>query len=369
MTVVRFLLYLISFGLPKKNVVIFNSYKNTKFSFIAKNIFLHGIMNGKVNYKFVINDEKLRNCLIDTYGDYFITSTNIKDCYTICTAKFWVTSTSPVYKFPFCNIFRKVINVWHGIPLKNIGVLDYEVSAYKSFLYKTVYRTFYTYFMVPSPSLGEVYKNSFCIGDDKVVYSGLIQPHIVTKENIKDKLGAISKDVKVILYATTWRSYDTDYFPFADFNLEKLNNYLVERDYIILIKPHHLEKSSVERFRCSNIIIVDDSYINDISHIFNSVDLLVTDYSSIYFDYLMTSDPYIIFVPYDLDKYKYERGFNMDYEYVTPGPKVKTLNDFCNEIDCFFSGRSLYKEKVEYIRVNYCGSEYNMIDKFNELIS
>ena len=56
-------------------------------------------------------------------------------------------------------------------------------------------------------------------------------------------------------------------------------------------------------------------------------DLLVTDYSSIYIDYLLTEKP-IVFLPYDKEQYLEGRGMNFGYDEVTPGPKPETMRSF-----------------------------------------
>lgn len=66
--------------------------------------------------------------------------------------------------------------------------------------------------------------------------------------------------------------------------------------------------------------------------ILNLFDLLITDYSSIYIDFLLTRKP-IVFLPYDREEYLNERGMNFPYDQVTPGPKPKSLQEFLNSIE------------------------------------
>ncbi|MGN1183628.1 MAG: CDP-glycerol glycerophosphotransferase family protein, partial [Oliverpabstia sp.] len=69
----------------------------------------------------------------------------------------------------------------------------------------------------------------------------------------------------------------------------------------------------------------------DIMEVLNIFDMLITDYSSIYIDYLLTGKP-VMFLPYDREEYLKERGMNFDYDQVTPGPKPKTLKEFLNSV-------------------------------------
>jgi len=63
----------------------------------------------------------------------------------------------------------------------------------------------------------------------------------------------------------------------------------------------------------------------------NNFDLLITDYSSIYFDYLLLDRP-IIFLPYDIDAYSGENGFTVPYDEFTPGCKPSTMTAFFHAI-------------------------------------
>ncbi|MEM8201763.1 CDP-glycerol glycerophosphotransferase family protein, partial [Morganella morganii] len=80
-------------------------------------------------------------------------------------------------------------------------------------------------------------------------------------------------------------------------------------------------------------------------------DLLITDYSSIYFDFLLLNKP-IIFLPYDIETYQSQVGLNFDYNFSTPGPKPKTQNEFIHEIHQSLTNNEYFLEKRELIN-NY----------------
>ena len=69
----------------------------------------------------------------------------------------------------------------------------------------------------------------------------------------------------------------------------------------------------------------------DINEILPAVDLLITDYSGIYLDFLLCDNP-VMFIPYDLKQYQTElRGLLFDYDLFTPGSKIDTLKNFIKE--------------------------------------
>jgi len=87
----------------------------------------------------------------------------------------------------------------------------------------------------------------------------------------------------------------------------------------------------------------------DIYDILGSIDILITDYSSIYFDYLLINRP-ILFMPVDLEEYSKKRGFVLEpYEFWTPGPKVTTIEKLVEELNIFIQNPDYYIEERKLI--------------------
>ncbi|NCC44090.1 MAG: hypothetical protein EOM18_11045, partial [Clostridia bacterium] len=166
-----------------------------------------------------------------------------------------------------------------------------------------------------------------------------------------------------VLYAPTFRDKEpTKLFPFSEFedfgreqegvtaqreeamcqnknisdSQEKLISWLEQEQIFLCIRMHLYDQTGYEWLKKldvpgSRIRFLNEDRQGDIMEILNVFDLLVTDYSSIYIDYLLTGKP-IVFLPYDQEKYLQERGMNFPYEKVTPGPKPKSLQEFLNSI-------------------------------------
>ncbi|KJG60435.1 hypothetical protein UA42_15725 [Photobacterium kishitanii] len=103
--------------------------------------------------------------------------------------------------------------------------------------------------------------------------------------------------------------------------------------------------------------------------VINQFDLVITDYSSIYFDFLILNKP-VLFLPYDLDEYINNVGLNFKFDEVTPGPKPKDQIEFITELDKLLFDSNYYNE--ERIEVNNyfnqvssgnCKRIYNFIEK------
>jgi len=108
-------------------------------------------------------------------------------------------------------------------------------------------------------------------------------------------------------------------------------NELLQRPLTIF--RFHLQNQEQTRFvETKHIRFINEDKFEDIMTVLNNFDLLVTDYSSMYIDYLLLDRP-IVFLPYDLSDYSKKRGFNFDYNLVTPGEKVTdTCEHFCDVI-------------------------------------
>ena len=161
---------------------------------------------------------------------------------------------------------------------------------------------------------------------------------------------------KYILYAPTWRdnqhqagigyTYKTE----VDFDKLKAN---LGDEYIILFRAHYLVANSFD-FDKYKGFVYDVSKVNDINHLYVISDLLVTDYSSVFFDYANLKRPEIFYM-YDLEAYGNEiRGFYIDLDEL-PGPIVQTEDELIKAINNAETDRS-YDEKYKAFN-----------DKFNYL--
>ena len=147
---------------------------------------------------------------------------------------------------------------------------------------------------------------------------------------IKKEL-SIPKNKKVILYAPTWRddqhtsgvgyTYKTE----ADFSYLKDK---LEEEYIILFRAHYFVANSFDFSKYANFVY-DVSKVDDINDLYIISDVLITDYSSVFFDYANLKRPLIFFM-YDLEYYEKDlRGFYIDLDEL-PGDIVKEEKDIVN---------------------------------------
>lgn len=150
-------------------------------------------------------------------------------------------------------------------------------------------------------------------------------------------------NAKFILYAPTWR--EDDFGKIDTYPLNSLNDVLQRENAYLLYRPHHhgeiFSRQQIESL--SNIIFLDNSIIEDTQEVLSITDYLITDYSSIFVDYLLLNRP-IIFYVFDLDKYKNRRGLVIDYnnDVMTPGKKVFNLEELVEEVKNLLNGEDKF---------------------------
>jgi len=258
-----------------------------------------------------------------------------------------------VEPYQLLNYRKNVINLWHGIPLKRVGFLDENADFNKLFKETKNYN-----FMICSSELErEIMSASFHLPIQSIWLTGSPRNDILSLKDSKllTLFPFLSK--KIILYAPTWRDNLTKvkFFPFSDFNLQEILIFLEKYDAYILLRGHRKEYEktfsglSYENKISNRVFFADRDLFPDVNDLLPYVDILISDYSSIFFDYLLLDRP-MIFIPYDYEDYNKYRGFAVDYFSYTPGPKVYTQKDFLTNIENYLNKSDCDSENRKKIR-------------------
>ncbi|MDC0336555.1 CDP-glycerol glycerophosphotransferase family protein, partial [Pseudodesulfovibrio sp.] len=261
---------------------------------------------------------------------------------------------------PLTNHAR-IIQLWHGVGFKEIGFVELKTELVWKDKNLDIERFYSNYHTVVSTSpfyTKEVFSKSFKA--DNIVDLGYPRNDILFKQTDKNsmincdmasfnKVLEMRKRTKTVLYAPTFRDDGSPMFAnWLDF--EALHNFLLESNIHLLIKAH--QYSPVElASNLSNITIYDNA--TDVYPLLPHVDIMVTDYSSIYMDYLLLDRPVIFFCP-DYERYvTHNRQFQFPYEEMTPGPKCRTqdalhdaLTSAASGVDEYADDRAALREKA-----------------------
>ena len=181
-----------------------------------------------------------------------------------------------------------------------------------------------------------------------------------------------------ILYAPTYRPgmKPTVFFPFPDYSKDILLDILDSTKSILLLRPHLTDLLKYKELRIflndlashKRIKLATHAEFTDINTFLPFIDVLLTDYSSIYHDFLLLNKP-MIFIPYDYDHYNQRSGFLYDYFENLPGPSVNTFDDFSKELCSVTSGSDNYGEKRAFLTEQiHKYSDANACERVSKLV-
>lgn len=260
-------------------------------------------------------------------------------------AGYWITNYRMLnHQFPRRG--QVYLQCWHGTPLKRLGYDIKEGDNVMNSLpevrekYRTDARKF-SYILSPSPFATEKFASAWNLNGtgqrNKIIEEGyprndrLINAADEEREELRRSLGVDGK--RVILYAPTWRDNQhtsgQGYTYKTEVDFDRLRKELGE-EYVILFRAHYLVANSFDFDRYRGFIIDVSSY-PDINDLYIASDILVTDYSSVFFDYANLGKP-MVFYMYDLEEYAGEiRGFYLSLDEL-PGLVVQDEGSLINEI-------------------------------------
>ncbi len=342
----------------KDNVVLYESFGGAGMVCNPYAIFLQLLNDpgySRMKHVWVLDHLKDHSLLLKEYENrknvVFVRHNSVQYLYYLCCAKYLFNNNSfPMY---FTKKKEQIsVNTWHGIPLKTLG-FDMPDGAEES---HNVIRCFLQsdYMLSANSFLTDIYNHAYKLAD---IYQGKIieegYPRLDTlfrfpREQVIEKLKkygvSVDASKKIILYAPTWkgkswREADTGAEQFFTFK-EKLENLIDTGKYQILVKVHKLVYEKAKNELNHEAFIPASMDANEVLSI---SDILVSDYSSIFFDYLALGRPILFYMP-DLEEYKEERGVYFGTD-VLPGPKYTTVENLAEGIEAVEKGYREYDEK------------------------
>lgn len=231
----------------------------------------------------------------------------------------------------------KFLSTWHGTPLKHL-VFDMDNVASANPLYKAIFyhqSRQWDYLVTANQFSADVFEHAFMYPAAQMLHSGYPRNDLLSAPDkaeraraIKQRLG-IPLDKKIILYAPTWR--DDDYYGVGAYKFTlKLDIARLRRElgdeYVLVLRTHYFITEHLDTTGFGDFVYNESSY-NDIAELYLISDVLITDYSSVFFDYAILKRPILYFV-YDYEKYEgVLRGFYLDMNKDLPGPLLKTNDE------------------------------------------
>lgn len=283
--------------------------------------------------------------------------TIIRQMYNLATSKVAVLDS---YCIPVSVLKHKkslyVLQIWHSIgKIKKSGyqTLDTPSGRDKKMAELMCMHKNYNNIIAGSEAFDEFYEEGFNVGKDILLHYGLprIDYLINSKEKVKSEIlkeYPEFKNKKIVLYAPTFRTYETD-------AIEKITKSYNPKDFILIVKSHHNQLLSINS---DDIYTCDDFRSVDILTV---ADYVITDYSSIALEAAILNIKLLFYV-YDYEKYNSQNGLNIDFHKTLPNCSSKDIKELIKIINNDSYDNKSYQE----FRKKYLPKE---LGKSTELIT
>ncbi|WP_159103066.1 CDP-glycerol glycerophosphotransferase family protein [Halarchaeum acidiphilum] len=251
-----------------------------------------------------------------------------------------------------------IVQTWHGNPLKQIGRDTDDFSPLRQWVQDYILRDWDVVTVTGSGTPKQTFTSAFGLSDDDLAVTGSPRNDPLYHDVEYSELDGLDEHAewrtfisnnRCILYMPTWRrgthGADGAEFDAHGLDFDTVGSFCEEHDLIFLVKLHPSESSDVGDYE--HVLELPTS--TDIYDILSEVEVLITDYSSVYFDYLLVDSP-IVFYPYDLDSFSSGKGFYFEYDEVTPGRKAFTQPELLTAIDEILSGNDTYVDERADLR-------------------
>ncbi|MBN9647138.1 CDP-glycerol glycerophosphotransferase family protein [Terrisporobacter glycolicus] len=354
----------------QNKIFIYNSKPGYQNNYAIYNYIIENKLNEK--YKIYYYMPGIEN-VIKKEKNIYLNYGLLKSMLHYITAKYVFFDTGNIRIRPSKN--QIVMNLWHGTPFKSIGFLSKNVEKD---LPRNLMNTF-SQILVSSSNMKDVYIKSFNLNNDQIFFSGHPRNDLLLSN--KDVFSELNIDRtkfdKVIMWMTTYRiSKDgrlchTSNENWSDTDLPlitnhdaiiKMNEILKKNNILLLLKMHTTSKESkvIVEGNANIKVLEEQEYISkniQLYEILGKTDALITDYSSVFIDYLLLNRP-IGFIVDDIEDYEDKNGFNLEkpLDYM-PGKHIYEFDDLEKFFNNLSTNANEYEEKR--IKVSKYFNEYN----------
>lgn len=368
-----FLEFIVSKIPLSSNILAFNSYPDYTDNAYAMFLYLHEKYGKKYKYVWLMNDEKsLQSVSLKGNNAKYVKllkKKSLKGFWYFLRAKH-VFYTHGIFESIYVRqSANKMINLWHGMPLKRIGLMDDKPVGYMHNLQYTI---------ATSTLFQHIMFKSFGIEKQCVLVTG--QPRCDLFNAPTDFFEKSEIDVakykSIGIWLPTYRKSivsteireDGDFkegeISFLDGNgLEQLNERLYKSNNLLLIKLHPMDALQNFDFKAySNIkIIKQKDFHSQLYPLLSKCDYLITDFSSVWVDFELTGKP-MAFVFDDFEKYQSNRGFTIDNLLnLLPGKIINNLDGLVE----FVNNPEYMKKDVEFNKFRDCNASKRIAEFLN----
>ena len=364
--------------IPKKNQIVFLEQSPERFYDNVKYFYLYLCRQplGDIGCVYLTRNEDLFNEL-KKHGLPVAMENSLRGKILMLRAKIAIEDGLGLGKNlkSFLLFSAQKIQLWHGTAIKKVELQKYDNHGLTRGTIPKLFWTFagrhqfYHIFVSSSDISTQNYSSAFRYataieagyprtdlffgGSDEAFMLGA---DVAGYERIKHLK---REGYKIALYMPTFRDFGGDAISDGVLDLLRLAEFGTKNRIAFILKFHvnNKRKDTIHLLSADNFVCYDNS--KDIYPVLPLADLLITDYSSVFFDFLLLDKP-VLFFPYDYEKYlEKDRGMVLDYDSVTPGTKCKTQGELEREMKAMLcDGIDHHAEK----RKETCGLFWKYID-------
>ena len=337
------------------------------------------------DYKFVWSFKNKDAHDVKKCDNLIIVKHNSKDYYKYCaSSKYWIVNSimGEHIKKKDNQIY---VQCWHGTPLKRLRN-DIEVSGSVLNTIKEIRKrndrdsSRFDYFLSPSKFATEKFTSAFNLINlgkkDIIIEEGYPRNELLftyTQDDVKrlkEKFG-VPEGKKVIFYLPTFRDNQhtsgVGYTYSLGIDFDRLKKKFGDK-YVILFSAHYFVANSMDLRKYEGLVINTNGIMDDINEAYIISDIIMTDYSSVFFDFANLKRP-MLFYMYDIDDYKGNlRDFYLDLDEL-PGPIAKTQDELEKNLENIDEISEKYKEKYKKFneKFNYLDDKDATIRVINKI--
>jgi len=251
-----------------------------------------------------------------------------------------------------------ILHLHHGIAVRK-GHLESKKSATKGDLEFAYYKKCVSYMVATSLWAADRQRMIISVPPSRTAITGYPRNDVWFNSD-KAMINSLSSKYDLgkytVLYATSWRKWrPIHYFPFDDLDMNELYCFLKERNMTIIIRPHRTDFKRQNKDMFWKIMndlnevvkVVTQDDLVDVQPLLYLSDCLITDYSSIQYDFLLLNRP-IIYLTYDIGDYIKKVGLNKDFNNLAVGPKPITQAEFLSSLEMFYNNKDpFYEERLQ----------------------
>lgn len=335
------------------DLFVFGAWSGKEFSDNSKYLYLQ-CLSENINAVWITKSEEIYSKL--KQKNMPVCMYDSEDGINLCKRAKYAVFCSKIDDINFEYIGGAVlINLWHGIPIKKIMNDDKITRSKRPFRHKL--EDFFIkpllqkcYLVSPSSAITKIYESAFRIPNKRILELGQPRNDVFFQKNYCMSLN-YSNYNKVIVYLPTHRNEGRTKMDIRSLiDMDAMEEYCRKNNYVFLYKKHHLHYNEIDE-------ISGYEYIKDLTkerpdpqELLMVADVLISDYSGSYIDYLLLDRP-IVFFNYDYEHYKsYDRDFYFKYDDVTPGEKIEKKEFLIDAIDRALNGKDEYLEERKRVR-------------------